>query len=222
MKKYHLSILLCSSLLTLVACGTAGSGGTYKPSMFESTTATQRSITLQSQRYVETLDVNDLSFSYLGDIARDYKRHGSSPIYAVLSYDPNIKNGKLTAFNQSNVVKGQLAKLGVTNAVVKTMPVTDASNNIVIGYDRTTAHGPENCGKMPGYNSETGVQDNYGLGCTVKDMIAKQVAYSNDLAGQSDMTAFEAGRAAAAVNRDARSGEISDFVPNYILSEVGQ
>lgn len=221
--KYY-NKLLCAGglLLCLGACSGSGLNGTLKPSMFEDTTLSQRPITIEQTRFVERQPVNMVDYAYLSSVSHEYTRHGASPIYAVLAYDPDVKNGKLTAFNKSNVIKGQLAKLGVRNAVVQILPVPGVEKQVVIGYDYLTAQGPENCGHMPGYNTDSGAQGNYGLGCTLKDMTARQVAYVADLAGQSEMSSFEAGRVAAPVNRDTRSGEISEFVPNYILSEIGE
>ena len=220
MKQTTKILSLCGLALLAVGCENQ-QGKTYKPTMYESSALTQREITVDTSRFVEKKPTNEVNYAYLSELANEYTRHGSSPMYVILAYNPEAKNGKLTSFNKSNIIKGQLAKLGIKNAVVKTMPVIDAQEEVVVGYDHVTAKGPENCGKMPGHGVETGHQDNYGLGCTVKDMIAKQVAYPSDLTGKDEMSTFEAGRVAAPVNRDTRSGEISDFVPSYILSEVG-
>ena len=218
MKQTFKYLSLCGIVLMATACVENKS---YKQDMYEDTALTQRDIEIQTSRFVEKKPANDVNFEYLNFVAADYKRHGSSPVYIVLPYDPDAKNGKLTAFNKSNVIKGQMAKLGVQDAVIKTLPISGSADEVVIGYDQITAQGPQNCGKMPGYQSPAGAPGQYGLGCTVKDMMAKQVAYTEDLKGQTEMSVFESGRAAAPVNRDARSGEISDFVPSYILSEIG-
>lgn len=220
MKKQHLKHLsLLGLVLALGACGSLQ--GTFKPSMYEDTTITERPITVETTRFVEKKPAKDVDYSYLSSMVYDYQRHGSSQIYTLLTYNPDAKDAKLTAFNKSNVIKGQLAKLGVKDAVVKTMPVANASGDVIIGYDYMSAKGPENCGKMPGYGAEPGARGNYGLGCTLNDIIAKQTAYTADLAGQNSMSTFEAQRAGSPVTRDTRSGEISDFVPGYILSEIG-
>lgn len=219
MKKTYKYLSLCGFVLMAGAC--SAPQGTYKPAMFEDTTVTQRNIELETSRFVEKKPTDDVNYEYLNMVAEDYKRHGSSPIYVVLAYDPDSKDGKLTSFNKSNVIKGQMAKLGLKDSVVKTMPISGAEEEVVIGYDQITAQGPQNCGQMPGYGAQPGSPANYGLGCTVKDLMAKQIAYPEDLMGQTEMAAAEAGRAAAPVNRDARSGEISEFVPGYILSQIG-
>lgn len=222
MKKHFKFLSISGLVLCLSACGIVVPNGTLKPSMYEETTLTQRPITIEQTRFVEKHPVEMVDYAYLSAMSHEYARHGASPVYVVLAYDPDVKNGKLTAFNKSNVIKGQLAKLGIKNAVVKTMPVSNIEKQIVIGYDYMTARGPENCGNIPGYGSPAGSQHPYGLGCTVKDITARQVAYVNDLTGEDKMSSFEAGRVAAPVNRDTRSGEISEFVPSYILSEIGQ
>lgn len=209
--------LLAISILTS-ACS---DGLLFRPSLYDSTVVTERPIEIHEERYVEKKPTKEVDYDYLMGLVDDYDHHGNSPLYVVLAYDPNMRNGKLTTFNKASILKGQLAKLDITNAVVKTMPVIGSTGEAVIGYDRISAKGPQNCGKMPGYDDEVGAYNKYGLGCSVKDMMAKQIAYPADLQGQSDMDDNnDAGRAANIVNRDVRAGETSTFVPSYVLSEL--
>jgi len=206
--------------ITLAMTGCEEARSLFRPSMFEETTVTERKIEIFEERFVDKKTMAQVTPDYIGGLAQDYNYHGGSPIYMVVAYDPEARNAKLSAYNKSNILRGQMAKIGLTNTVVKTMPVAHAKGNVVIGYDRVEARGPQNCGKMPGMDAEAGSYQDYGLGCTVKDMMAQQIAYPNDLKGQSGMDEFDAGRAAAPVNRDTRSSEIADFVPSYVLSEL--
>jgi pilus assembly protein CpaD len=181
---------------------------------------TQRPIEIETTRFVEKLPTKNVTYNYLMNLSSDYDRHGDSPVYAVITYNPDNSNSKLSATNTSSQLKGQMAKLGIKNPVIQILPVNGTSGETVIGYDRVTAQGPQNCGKIPGHTTETGAYGDYGLGCTVKDMMAKQVAYPKDLEGQDTMAMIDADRAAAPVDRDARSGEQSVFVPSYVLSEL--
>lgn len=203
--------------LTVTACSETA---LFRPSMYDNSVVTQRPIEIETTRFVEKLSTKDVNYNYLMNLSDDYDRHGDSPIYAVIAYDPDLPNAKLSAFNRSSMLKGQMAKLGMKNAVIQTLPVIGTSGEMVIGYDRITAQGPQGCGDAPGLTAETGAYGDYGLGCTVKDMMAKQIAYPADLMGQDTMAAMDADRAAAPVDRDARSGEQSPFVPSYILSEL--
>jgi len=218
MKNLLKTLPLLGLLLTTTACEEGRA--LFRPSMFDSTSVTERPIEIFEERFVEKKPAAEITPAYLNSLATDYDHHGASPIYMVLGYNPDVKNAKLSTFNKSNILKGQLAKLGLTNMIVKTMPVIGSTGDVVIGYDRVKARGPQDCGKMPGMETETGAYGDYGLGCTVKDMMAQQIAYPADLKGQSNMDEFDAGRAAAPVNRDARSGEVADFVPSYVLSEL--
>lgn len=205
-------------LLTMTAC----SAGSLKPSMFESTTVSPRNIELHQERYVEKLKLNDVNQRYLADISGDYKRYGDSPLYVVFAYDPDATAAqKSSVTNRAAVTKGQLSKLDI-NAVVKTLPVTGAQGDVVVAYDKLTAVGPQNCGTMPGTDGlQTGAYGDYGIGCTVKDMMAKQIARPRDLKGNDGLgDMYDGTRAAATVNRDIRSGERNDFVPSYVLSEL--
>jgi len=216
-KKTSQILMLSVCLLGVTACE---NGFSIRPSMYESSDVTQRPIVIEETRFVEKMSTNDVDYNYLMNLSDDYDHHGSSPLYAVIAYNPDEKNGKLEAFNKSSILKGQLAKLGMRDAVVKTMPINGSENEIVVGYDRLTARGPDNCGKVPGFQTETGAYGDYGLGCKVKDMMAKQIAYPSDLEGKTKMSANDADRAASAVDRSVRSGEPADFVPSYVLSEL--
>lgn len=212
-----LSLLPLIGLLSVSACT-----GSLKPSMFESTTVTPRNIELHEERFMEKKKVNEINHMYLADLSGDYKRYADSPLYVVFAYDPDIANvEKASINNRAAITKGQLAKMGV-NSVVKTLPVDGAQGDVVVAYDKITATGPQNCGEVPGMNGvQTGAYGDYGIGCTVKDMMAKQIARPRDLKGNDDLgDMYEGGRAANIVNRDVRAGETNEFVPSYILSEL--
>lgn len=217
MKKIVTFSLLGLTLLTTSACG---GGALFRPSMYDDSVVTQREIVIEENRFVDKKPIKDVTYDYLMALSEDYDRHGDSPVYIALAYNPDVKNAKLSTYNKSNILKGQLAKLGMKNAVVKTIPVMGTEGEVVIGYDRITAHGPKNCGVIPGIDTDTGAYGDYGLGCAYKNAMAKQIAYPKDLEGRSSMDSWDADRAANAVNRDVRSGEMSDFVPSYVLSEL--
>lgn len=222
MKKTLTLLPLASlALLSLCACDTLGIGS-LKPSMTEETVVSQRPIEIVENRHIETLPAREITYNRLIALSEDYANNGDSPLYVVFGYDPNKSGAKLAAFNRSNIVRGQLGKLEVHNAVVKTTPIVGSNGDAVIAYDRLTARGPQNCGTMPGNEgTETGSYGDYGLGCTVNDMIAKQIASPADLEGREGLgEKYDGGRAAAQVNRDVRAGEVNDFVPSYILSEL--
>lgn len=217
--KHMKKLLILGMVLTTTAC--SGNKGDYlfRPSMFDHSMVTQRNITIEEKRFVEKKPASDVTYDYLLGLSDDYDHHGSSPVYIVMGYDPDKRNSKLSTTNKRSILKGQLAKLGMRDAVIKTIPIVGSDGDVVIGYDRMTAKGPENCGAMPGHQSETGSYDDYGMGCGVKSAMAKQLAYPRDLLGADiDMGTLDADRAANAVNRDIRSGEISAFVPSYVLS----
>jgi|GEM_PF-1301308 len=220
--KQTIKTLSILGLLITTSCSN-GTGGSalFKPSMYNGSMVTKRNIEITEKRFVDKKVPEDVTYDYLMGLSNDYDHHGSSPIYVVMGYDPDTRNAKLSTMNKRAVLKGQLAKLGMKNAVIKTMPIVGSDGEIVIGYDRITAQGPKNCGAMPGHQTETGAYGDYGMGCGVKHAMAKQIAYPKDLMGVDvDMDSWGADRAANAVNRDVRSGEISTFVPSYVLSEL--
>jgi len=214
-------LFLLGLVLTTTACGGTGGDALFRPSMYDGSMVTQRNIEITEKRFVDKQSSSDVTYDYLMGLSNDYDHHGSSPIYVVMGYDPDKRNAKLSAMNKRSVLKGQMAKLGMKNAVIKTMPIVGSDGEIAIGYDRVTAQGPSNCGAMPGHQTETGSYGDYGMGCGVKHAVAKQIAYPKDLMGADvNMDSWGADRAANAVNRDVRSGDISPFVPSYVLSEL--
>jgi len=212
------TLLPVIGLLSMTACSTSG----LKPSMFEETTVSPRNMELQQERFVEKVKLNDINQRFLTDIVGDYKRYGESPLYVVFAYAPGATGAQKAAVsNRAAVTKGQLSKMNV-NAIVKTLPVADAQGDVVVAYDKLTATGPQNCGTMPGLDGlQVGSYGDYGIGCTVKDMTARQVAYPRDLRGREGLgDRFDGTRAATIVNRDVITGEVNDFVPSYVLSEL--
>lgn len=208
--------------LSVSACDTLMSMGSLKPSMTEDTSITQRPIELAVDRHVETLSARDVTYNKLMAVSDDYTTHGNSPMYVVFGYDPDKKGARSAAYNRSNIVRGQLSKLDIRDAVVQITPVNNSDGSAVIAYDRITAQGPSGCGTMPGTEDvQTGAYTPYGLGCTVKNMMAKQVANPKDLQGVDGLGEKNDGMASAAVvNRDVRAGETKGFVPSYVLSEL--
>lgn len=204
--------------MALTACT-----GSLKPSMYEETTVTPRKIELHEERFVERLNTADINHDYLAGLAGDYKRYGDSPLYVVFAYNPDAAGiEKASVINRAAITKGLLSKMDITNAVIKTLPIAEAHDNVVVAYDKLTATGPQNCGVMPGsHGTETGTYGDYGIGCTVMDMMAKQIARPRDLKGREGLGGmYDGSRAAAIVNRDVRAGETKDFVPSYVLSEL--
>jgi len=210
-------IQLLALIIMISACSNDVS---IRPTMYDSSLVTPRKITLNEEHYIDKKQGSDITYNYLMGLSNDYDHHGNSPLYVVLGYNPDNRSSKLKATNQSSILKGQLAKLGMRDAVIKTMPIQNSDGEAIIAYDRVIAKGPENCGAMPGIHAETGSYGPYGMGCTLKSAMAKQIAYPKDLMGQSDMGKWGADRTGNAVNRDVRSGEISPFVPSYVLSEL--
>jgi type IV pilus biogenesis protein CpaD/CtpE len=216
MKNY----LLLSCALLLTACGT---GGSLKPSMYENSTHTQRSIEINEERFVQAYMADKFTENDLEMITDLYSHDAASPLYIALSYDANNRLAKQRTESRVNIVRNDLEKMKIKNATVKAVPTTDTTERIVVGYDRLIARGPQNCGTMPGMDqSQTGSYGDYGMGCTVMDMMAKQIAYPADLLGQGGLGGIsDGGQAAAIVNRDVRAGEIREEIPTYILSEIG-
>lgn len=214
-----LSALFLSTGL-LAACDANTS---LKPSMYEQSIYSQRSIELTEERFIRAYPAQQFGYDHLRMIEDYYAHDAAGPLYIAVGYDPDKKGADLGARNQANILRGQLAKLNLYNAVIKPVPVHGTAGEVVVGYDKLTARAPQNCGIMPGnHKTETGSYGDYGLGCTVMDMTAQQIAYPADLMGNGGIgDQYDGGQAATVVIRDVRAGAIREEIPSYILSEIG-
>ena len=215
--------MLFLSGVALSACSFENPQQTLRASMYEPTKFTERKAAVEKNYFTEKKEVDEIDYEYLTNFVQTYNYDGSSPIYAIFTYDPDKRNGKLNAFNKSNVVKGQLAKLGAKNTIIKTLPVKSTEHmQVIMGYDKLSARGPKECDNfILGSDDSYYMETDYTLGCSIKNARAGQVAYPADLLGQDNMSAYNAKRSGMPVQRDPYSGEISEFIPSYILSEVG-
>lgn len=197
-------IFLCAGLLfALSACDL------YEPSW-----TTPNRMRLTQERFFETFEAGTINASMAHMLMNDYHNKNGQDIAITATYDPaNPNSSAQTATREVARVAGLIAHTGVKGAQTKILPVADTSAKVMISYTMLSASAPINCGTMPGFKGD-GIRrdEDYGLGCTVETLMARQIAHPQDLLGNKDMPATSDGR------RLSNSGDsYTDGVPNEPL-----
>ncbi len=112
-----------------------------------------------------------------------WKRGGQSPIHIVSTYSPGNKE---IAEHNATTAAARLRALGVSDVTTETMPAH--STEVIAHMTNLEAGAAHSCGQIPGLGHATlGNAYDYGsyrMGCTVDDMMGKQVASTPDLEGR--------------------------------------
>ena len=206
--------LICTMAAGLTACATS------ERIMMEPTNTVTPKIELRQDYAVTRIDEHQLSQDAVDEVVRHYNRAGSGPLYAVIAYHPDEKEAKYTPITRD--VKKALKMAGVADARVVELAANTVNPYILVGYDALIAEAPAECEgrQMAGVYHDNNIEDDYKLGCTVTDMIAKQVSDPRDFRGRSGLGGVSDGQRAAAVNDVYRAGETQEFLPSYFISEL--
>ena len=213
MRLFILPLCLC------VSFGLAGCAGSQRI-MTEPATTAAPVIQLKQDYAVTRLNPGQLDQPAFDEIARHYHRTGTGPVYAVIAYNPDAKPGKTAGMERA--VKAALKKSGLRQAKIVSLASNTAHPFVLVGYDALIASAPEECAdqSMPGHQSATAMDDHYRLGCTVTDMMARQIADPRDLRGRSGLGSSADGERAANQVATYRGGETLEFLPSYFISEL--
>lgn len=215
--------LFVLSVLVLGACSPE------KPWMMEDTNMNTGPMRIIESRHVVKKPLAEFSDTDIADTARLYNRQGAGPVYIAVAYDDTIGKGidRDTAARAQVLAEG-LARAGVTQKIIVSTVQLEAPIPVaVIAFDTLEATGPAGCDELPSYeraaiaNGSDG--HDYRIGCGVKTIMARQVAYPSDLEGRAGLDGeADAERLTNIINNDYRKGETHDFLPSYIISELAQ
>ncbi|MCK5375082.1 MAG: hypothetical protein KAJ40_07345 [Alphaproteobacteria bacterium] len=180
--------------------------------MYEPPTVNDTPIQVKEEAFLQDVPVADVDDGYIEALARHYRRHGSSTMDLLITYDPHSKDN--TAMNATNeaadIAVALREKYGVTNVEVGIMPIAsqDEEPRLLVSYDSLYAQAPAGCdGMMPGLEGRPLENDpDYKLGCSIDTLIARQVAHPADLLGQGESNVTSEGRSAANIVDVYRSG----------------
>lgn len=185
-------------------------------------TLTENPVQLVTEDYSQRYRVADLKAVDYDAMAAHYRSNNDGHPEVIVSYDPySKKNTAMKASDNLKKITDALSKRGIKNIHGSTLAV-DYSGDVsemMIGYPTLQAQAPENCGMIPGSESNAAVIDpDYKLGCSVKTMIARQVAHPADLAGRSPDTNADGRRTGDAVE-DYRSNQLPGLSGGYSSTE---
>lgn len=160
--------------------------------------------------------------------AAEYEKNGGGSYYAVIAYSENDSASHSKARRAARILKSDLARHGVMDTYVTTMPVSaDKECYTVMGFARFALQAPAECqGQvMPGFGGATDIRGveypNYRMGCTVRTAMASQISRPLDARGRSGVGGPTDGNAVSnQIDAVYRSGETQEALPSYIISEL--
>ena len=199
---------LQQTMLALMGVSALALGGCAKLDM--PSKVTDRPIVLESGDYTQTFKTAQVGPAQLDEIARQYRLSGNGQAELIVAYDPYSKrNTAMKASDQLHRITGELNKRQMTNIKGSILAVdySGDESDMIVGYTSLSAQAPEGCGMMPGSDAmKVDLDPDYKLGCSVKTMVARQVAHPADLAGRAPATEGD-GRRGGAVVETYRTGQ---------------
>lgn len=154
----------------------------------------QSRLEIHEDQFTDSFETAKLNDATLRAVSVYYQRYGNGPLVASVSYDPkSSRNGLGNAQRESQRIETKLRQLGVHDIQISvaSAPGTGDVSTTVMTFPAITAQGPTGCKMMPGYyglpeapsNTDTENPD-YRYGCTVENLIARQVSRPSDLLGK--------------------------------------
>ena len=211
-KKYKFAL----SLSVLALIGLSGCN------LHEPGTITENKIRLQEGVYHEEMLTAEVSEDYLAYIVRHHAKYGVSDMDVIVTYDPkSYRNTAMKASEKASDFASSLRDYGVGSMSPRILPVNAQGDNsqFMVSYEYMTAHKPDGCNSMPGLENRDVSQDpDYKMGCSVKMMIAKQIARPKDLMGQKNTDPKTEGRSASNIVDAYRSGVRNEPLDGYQAS----
>lgn len=196
------------------------------PRLQEDSELAQDRLVVSDTYAVAHLPAVDAPQGLIERIARAYKADATGPLHIALAYEPKAE--KETGYQQhqaADTLARRFNKIGVHDTRVSIIPLTGATQDAVVGYETRQISSSAECSgaTMPGNDNPTRItMDGYRLGCTLDSMLAQQVADPADLDGQAGLGAkADARRATNVVDGQYRTGETREFLPGFVISELG-
>ena len=206
--------------LAILSVGLAGCMNMYEPPTINDTP-----IQVKEEAFLQDVLVADVDDDYVEALGRHYRKHGSSTMDLLITYDPHSKDN--TAMNATSkaadIAVALREEYGVTNVNVGIMPIASQHEEprLLVSYDSLYAQAPAGCnGMMPGMGGRPLENDpDYKLGCSIDTLIARQVAHPADLLGRGASNVTTEGRSAANIVDAYRSGAQNPSLDGEDVSE---
>lgn len=170
--------------------------------LYEPATVKQGKLQVQEQVVLKDMAMADVTEGYLQDIAQHHARYGDTPLDIVVTYDPrSYRNTAMEASNKAASIVNTLRDNGVQNVNPSVLPVKGQGDEarVLISYNAVMAKASQECSNdIPGLNgSALEYNPNYKLGCSIDNIMAKQIAKPSHLRGRGAVDSTTDGRATA-------------------------
>lgn len=187
--------MLCVGLVTLSACS---ENYLYTPTFQET-----RKIQVLKKRFEYTNTTASLDDGEVLHMARHYEGHGEGPIEILVTYNSKVSgNSAIRATDEAARIAEVFRRNGVTNLKANVLPVKEDSSKTVISYIGYIAQKPEGCvNLLDRKDFDAQAMPKYKYGCTVMDLVARQIARPDDLLGKDRAAPNQASRDAIAVEQ---------------------
>lgn len=208
----------------LVTAATIALSGCSKDWMYEDTMiVTQQPIVAEVTSDQDRFPHLNLNDSTLFAMAEKYDALSDPMMQMSVLYDPKQEAKVAKEVAQ---LQNRLKAIGVDNIHVEKMPVQDLDAQLLVSYEGLEVmEAPECAGNyIPGMkDNDPGNDRDYLLGCSMQRQMLAQIADPKDAMGQAGLSGGMAGtKAVNVVNGYNDSGDPVDFVPGYLLSDIGQ
>lgn len=198
---FSFSLLLGASVGMLAACETI---------VHEPTHLSQSKIKVEEDKIFEDVAVDALDADSLLALSHHYNRHGDGGIDLTVTYDPGASQGSAMRAGDDVVrIAKALRDGGADRVNANILPVKDQGpqSRALISYRAYTASGPDDCGDIPGLKeANVDSDEDYELGCSLKAVMAKQIARPKDMRDRSHKDTTSDGRAASNIIEAYRTG----------------
>lgn len=200
-----------TAMLGLTAC-----------SFNQPTAVTASKIQLTRDAYRQTIPTAAANDELLIALSENYRSYGYGPADIAVTYDPSSRvNTAMRATNNASRIASTLKAYKVPLSEVDILPIQDQGDTslTLISYDQVNAQAPDNCYLMGGLDGNpTGLDNDYPIDCTIKTLMARQIANPKDLAGREGVAPSD-GRTHTTTVGGYRSGEPLDPLSGI---EIGQ
>lgn len=212
----------CGALVSglMVLSMGAGLGGCSKDYM--QSNITESKIRVEQNKSVQEIPVAQIHTAMLDQMALNYVRNGGDTIDLTLTYNPeNSGNPDLVARQKAFEIADYMESRQNITVKPYTIPVKNSAEMIaVFSAMNYTAHPPEGCDVMSGFNDKShNIQDDYQYGCTVQTVIARQIARPKDLLGTARDANTTDGRAVVNSLQEMRAGVVNEMLEGQTATE---
>lgn len=204
----HISRTLTVLFVSTVALSGCGENYLYKPTFQET-----KKIQVLKKKFEYTRPTVAMDAGELRHISNHYDGHGEGLVEIIVTYNSKVQgNSAMRATDEAARIADTFRSNGVTNIQANILPVMEDQSKTVISYVGYVAQKPEGCKNLlDEEDTDSEILPDYKYGCTMMDLMARQVVRPSDLLGKDKTSPNSASRDAIVVDgyRSYENVEIS-------------